>query len=120
MENIKENIIPIILTTIFILFLLFIFIIITTAIITALFYPYEYEKSDIQIISIEPEKSSYRVVYVQDGIYHNIITKYVYETTEESFVRKKYKYNKLIGETGIVYEIYINENIPRIYSYDIE
>lgn len=120
MENIKENIIPTILATIFILFLLFIFILFVTMIITGLFYPYEYEKSDIQIISIEPEKSSYRVVYVQDGIYHNILTKYVYETTEASFVRKKYKYNKLIGETGIVYEIYINENIPRIYSYDIE
>lgn len=120
MENIKENIIPTILGTISIFVVLFLFIVIVTAIITRLFYPYEYERSDIQIISIEPEKSSYRVVYVQDGIYHNILTKYVYETKEPSFVRKKYKYNKLIGEISTVYEIYVNECIPRIYSYDIE
>lgn len=120
MERTIEQIIPSIGAAFFILIILFIFILIVAAIITEIFYPYQYERSDIQIVSIEPEKNKYRVVYTQDGVYHSILTKYVYETKESSFVKKKYKYNGLIGETSTQYEIYINESIPRIYSYDIE
>lgn len=67
------------------------------------------ETNEIQIVAIETVNEKFKIVYIQDGINKTVQTKNVYSTPGNSFIRKKYKYNSIVGEIDISYEFYINE-----------
>lgn len=104
----KEDIMPIIGGTLLGLEALFLIILMISVIITTT-KEYEIETNEIQIVSIETVNEKFKIVYIQDGIYKIVQTKNVYSTQENSFIRKKYKYNSIVGEIDISYEFYINE-----------